>query len=92
MDNKARYTKPNSRQRRRTYPLGDGNRSWVKTTPVGVITRDETPSESSHKSAIRNMQKSGSVYGGFMMSKHQGSKPNRILKLFMGYNDSKDKR
>lgn len=92
MNNKANYTKPNSRQRRRVYPLGDGNRSWVKTTPVGVITREETPAEIAHKSAIANMQRSGSYIGGYMMSKHQGSKPQRILKQYMGYKDSKLKQ
>lgn len=91
MENKARYTKPNSRQRRRVYPLGDGNRSWVKTTPVGVITREETPAEISHKSAIANMQRAGSYVGGYMMSKHQGSKPQRILKRYMGYDPEKQK-
>lgn len=92
MNNKANYTKPNSRQRRRVYPLGDGNRSWVKTTPVGVITREETAAEVAHKSAIANMQRSGSFLGGYMMSKHQGSKPQRILKQYMGYKDSKLKQ
>lgn len=92
MDNKVRYAKPNSRQRRRVYPLGDGNRSWVKTTPVGVIGREETPAEVAHKSAIANMQRSGSYVGGYMMSKHQGSKPQRILKQYMGYKDSKLKQ
>ena len=92
MENKAHYTKPNSRQRRRVYPLGDGNRSWVKTTPVGVITREETPAEIAHKSAIANMQSAGSIRGGYMMSKHQGSKPQRILKQYMGYKDSKLKQ
>lgn len=91
MENKARYTKPNSRQRRRVYPLGDGNRNWVKTTPVGVIGREETSAEITHKSAIRNMQGSGSFLGGYMMSKHQGSKPQRILKRYMGYDPTKTK-
>ena len=92
MNNKAHYTKPNSRQRRRVYPLGNGNRSWVKTTPVGVINREETPAEVAHKSAIKNMQRSGSFRGGYMTSKHQGSKPQRILKQYMGYKDSKLKQ
>lgn len=92
MNNKAYYPKPNSRQRRRVYPLGDGNRNWIKTTPVGVITREETPAEVAHKSAIANMQRSGSYIGGYMMSKHQGSKPQRILKQYMGYKDSKLKQ
>lgn len=92
MENKAHYTKPNSRQRRRVYPLGDGNRNWVKTTPVGVITREETPTEVAHKSAIANMQRAGSYVGGYMMSKHQGSKSQRILKQYMGYRDSKLKQ
>lgn len=92
MENKVHYTKPNSRQRRRVYPLGDGNRSWVKTTPVGVIIREETPTEIAHKSAIANMQGSGNhIAGGYMMSKHQGSKPQRILKRYMGYDPNKTK-
>lgn len=92
MNNKAYNPKPNSRQRRRVYPLGDGNRNWVKTTPVEVITREETSAEVAHKSAIANMQRSGSYVGGYMMSKHQGSKPQRILKQYMGYKDSKLKQ
>ena len=92
MNNKAYNPKPNSRQRRRLYPLGDGNRSWTKTTPVGVIGRKETSAEVAHKSAIANMQRSGSFIGGYMMSKHQGSKPQRILKQYMGYKDSKLKQ
>ena len=91
MNNKAYNSRPNSRQRRRVYPLGDGNRSWVKTTPVGVITREETPAEIAHKSAIANMQRSGSFRAGYMMSKHQGSKPQRILKRYMGYDPTKTK-
>jgi len=91
MNNNAYIPKPNSRQRRRAYPLGNGNRSWVKTTPVGVIGREETPAEVAHKSAIANMQRSGSFLGGYMMSKHQGSKPQRILKRYMGYDPTKTK-
>lgn len=91
MNNKAYNPRPNSRQRRRDYPLGDGNRNWVKTTPVGVMTREETPAEVAHKSAIANMQRSGSYVGGYMMSKHQGSKPQRILKRYMGYDPTKTK-
>ena len=81
----------NSRQRRRNKCgfSGEGSHKWVKTTPVGVINREETTAEVSHKCAIRSMQSSGSFLGGYMMSKHQGSKPNRILRRYMGYKSEK---
>lgn len=66
----------NSRQRRRNRCgfKGEGSHKWVKTTPVGKIEH-EAP-DPSIMCALAQMRKT-------FKSKHQGSKPLRILRQFM---------